>query len=203
MYSVTWWPLWFDTTFSWLWFGLSSVGAILLGQEKMSMANGQTGGTPEWKSTKSSDKPPCSPCISMERIQNYTGIVGIAGGDWCMHFWGISHQTMVGQDRNKLNHPFNEAPLFTCGTYLVPSEKSTLLFLNLRACATDHSTIPLYNYTLSIFYRSHREKRLELHLIFTWKLWLKGDSCILGIFLDLTFSYPKLSFPRVTLLSQT
>ena len=32
--------------------------------------------------------------------------------------------------------------------------------------------------TLSIFYKSHREKNLEWVLIFTWKLRLQGGSCI-------------------------
>ena len=34
------------------------------------------------------------------------------------------------------------------------------------------------SFTLIIFYKSHREKRLEWLLIFTWKLRLPGESCI-------------------------
>ena len=53
----TGWPWWFGSTLRWLWFYLFLCLPNVF-------SNGQTGGTPERKSTKYSLKPPWSPCTT-------------------------------------------------------------------------------------------------------------------------------------------
>ena len=60
----TGWPWWFNTTFCWLGLFPFLPNSALVGESwaEMVWANWQTGRTPESKSTKSSLKPPWSPC---------------------------------------------------------------------------------------------------------------------------------------------
>ena len=54
--------------------------------------------------------------------------------------------------------------------------------------------------TLSIFYKSHREKKSRVALNFYLKVMAPGWLLyLLKYVFDMTFSYPKPSFPRVTL----
>ena len=66
------------------------------------------------------------------------------------------------------------------------------------------SALVCISLTLSIFYKSRREKKTRVALHFYLKV--MAPWWLLYFFkyvFDMTFSYPKPSFPRVTLLSQT